>query len=63
MQIVEIDAVVVGTDRVAVNGDVANKIGIYMVAVLTKRQNIPFYVACSLSTIDLSIGSGKDIPI
>ena len=59
----EIDAVVVGTDRVAANGDVANKIGTYMVAVLAKRHNIPFYVACPLSTIDLDIASGKDIPI
>jgi len=59
----EIDAVVVGTDRVAGNGDVANKIGTYMVAVLAKRHNIPFYVACPLSTIDRSIESGKDIPI
>jgi methylthioribose-1-phosphate isomerase len=59
----EIDAVVVGTDRVASNGDVANKIGTYMVAVLAKRHNIPFYVACPLSTIDRSINSGKDIPI
>ncbi len=59
----EVDAVVVGTDRVAANGDVANKIGTYMVAVLAKRHNIPFYVACPLSTIDLTISSGKDIPI
>jgi len=59
----EIDAVVVGTDRVAANGDVANKIGTYMVAVLAQRHNIPFYVACPLSTIDLNITSGKDIPI
>lgn len=59
----EIDAVVVGTDRVAANGDVANKIGTYMVAVLAKRHNIPFYVACPLSTIDLNISCGKDIPI
>jgi len=59
----EIDAVVVGTDRVAGNGDVANKIGTYMVAVLAKRHNIPFYVACPLSTIDRSITSGKEIPI
>jgi methylthioribose-1-phosphate isomerase len=59
----EVDAVVVGTDRVAGNGDVANKIGTYMVAVLAKRHNIPFYVACPLSTIDRSITSGKDIPI
>ena len=59
----EVDAVVVGTDRVAANGDVANKIGTYMVAVLAKRHNIPFYVACPLSTIDMNIASGKDIPI
>ena len=59
----EIDAIVVGTDRVAGNGDVANKIGTYMVAVLAKRHNIPFYVACPLSTIDRSIQSGDDIPI
>jgi methylthioribose-1-phosphate isomerase len=59
----EIDAVVVGTDRVAANGDVANKIGTYMVAVLAKRHNIPFYVACPLSTIDRNIASGEDIPI
>ena len=59
----EIDAVVVGTDRVAANGDVANKIGTYMVAVLARRHNIPFYVACPLSTIDRNIASGADIPI
>ena len=59
----EIDAIVVGTDRVAGNGDVANKIGTYMVAVLAKRHHIPFYVACPLSTIDRSIQSGADIPI
>ncbi len=59
----EVDAVVVGTDRVASNGDVANKIGTYMVAVLARRHNIPFYVACPLSTIDMSIATGADIPI
>ncbi len=59
----EIDAVVVGTDRVAANGDVANKIGTYMVAVLARRHNIPFYVACPLSTIDMTTPSGTDIPI
>ncbi|RJX31014.1 MAG: S-methyl-5-thioribose-1-phosphate isomerase [Oxalobacter sp.] len=63
MQRGEIDAIVVGTDRVAANGDVANKIGTYMVAVLAKRHNIPFYVACPLSTIDLNIATGADIPI
>jgi len=59
----EVDAVVVGTDRVAANGDVANKIGTYMVAVLARRHGIPFYVACPLSTIDRSIESGSQIPI
>ena len=59
----EIDAVVVGADRVAANGDVANKIGTYMVAVLAHRHNIPFYVACPLSTIDMSLATGADIPI
>lgn len=59
----EVDAVVVGTDRVAANGDVANKIGTYMVAVLARRHGIPFYVACPLSTIDLSIPNGQAIPI
>lgn len=59
----EVDAVVVGTDRVAANGDVANKIGTYMVAVLAQRHGIPFYVACPLSTIDLTVPSGALIPI
>ncbi len=59
----EVDAVIVGTDRVAANGDVANKIGTYMVAVLAARHRIPFYVACPLSTIDLSVATGRDIPI
>lgn len=59
----EIDAVVVGTDRVAANGDVANKIGTYMVAVLAQRHGIPFYVACPLSTIDLALPDGAAIPI
>jgi methylthioribose-1-phosphate isomerase len=59
----EIDAIVVGTDRVAANGDVANKIGTYMVAVLAQRHGIPFYVACPLSTIDLTLATGADIPI
>lgn len=59
----EIDAVIVGTDRVAANGDVANKIGTYMVAVLAARHRIPFYVACPLSTIDLTLASGDQIPI
>ena len=59
----EIDAVIVGTDRVAANGDVANKIGTYMVAVLAQRHRIPFYVACPISTIDMSIADGAAIPI
>lgn len=59
----EIDAVIVGADRVAANGDVANKIGTYTVAVLAQRHGVPFYVACPLSTIDLGVASGADIPI
>jgi methylthioribose-1-phosphate isomerase len=59
----EIDAVIVGTDRVAANGDVANKIGTYMVAVLAQRHRIPFYVACPTSTIDMAIADGNAIPI
>lgn len=63
MQIGKIDAVVVGCDRVAANGDVANKIGTYMIAVLAKRHGIPFYVAGPTSSIDMNCPSGKDIPI
>jgi len=59
----EIDAVVVGADRIAANGDVANKIGTYTVAVLAHEQGIPFYVAAPVSTIDLATASGRDIPI
>jgi methylthioribose-1-phosphate isomerase len=59
----EVDAVIVGTDRVAANGDVANKIGTYPVAVLARRHGIPFYVACPLSTLDLELASGAEIPI
>lgn len=59
----KIDAVIVGCDRVAANGDVANKIGTYGVAILAKEHNIPFYVACPLSTIDLETVHGDDIPI
>ncbi len=58
-----VDAVVVGADRVAANGDVANKIGTYMVAVLARRHQIPFYVACPLSTFDWTLASGATIPI
>jgi methylthioribose-1-phosphate isomerase len=56
-------AVIVGTDRVAANGDVANKIGTYMVAVLARHHGIPFYVACPTSTIDLATAIGDDIAI
>jgi methylthioribose-1-phosphate isomerase len=59
----EIDAVIVGADRVAANGDVANKIGSYMLSVLAKRHGIPFYVACPLSSIDQQIANGSRIPI
>ena len=59
----EIDAVIVGADRVAANGDVANKIGTYGVAVLARRHRIPFYVACPLSTIDVKVATGAAIPI
>jgi len=58
-----VQAVVVGSDRIAANGDVANKIGTYMVAVLAKRHGIPFYVAAPLSTVDLNCPTGDDIPI
>ena len=59
----EIDLAIVGTDRTVLNGDVANKIGTYTVAVLCKEHNIPFYVAAPLSSIDFSIPSGDLIPI
>jgi methylthioribose-1-phosphate isomerase len=59
----EIDAVIVGADRVAANGDVANKIGTYMVAVLAQRHQIPFYVAAPYSTIDFDTPDGAAIPI
>ena len=58
-----IDMVVVGADRIAANGDTANKIGTYTVAIAAKYHNIPFYIAAPLSTIDTSIASGKEIPI
>lgn len=59
----DIDCVIVGADRIAANGDVANKIGTYTVAVLAKEHNIPFYVAAPISTIDLSLSDGSLIPI
>src|SRR5262245_57819492 len=58
-----IDCVVVGADRIAANGDVANKIGTYSVAVLAKENEIPFYVAAPISTLDLSLATGEEIPI
>lgn len=58
-----IDMVVVGADRIAANGDTANKIGTYTVAIAAKYHNVPFYVAAPLSTIDTSIATGKEIPI
>ena len=58
-----IDMVVTGADRIAANGDTANKIGTYTVAIAAKYHNIPFYIAAPLSTIDISIKSGDEIPI
>jgi methylthioribose-1-phosphate isomerase len=58
-----IDAVIVGADRIAANGDVANKIGTYPLAVLAKQHEIPFYVAAPFSTLDLKIPDGSHIPI
>jgi len=59
----KIDCVVVGADRIAANGDTANKIGTYMVAVLARQHGIPFYVAAPVSTVDLSLATGDEIPI
>jgi methylthioribose-1-phosphate isomerase len=59
----EVDCVIVGADRIVANGDVANKIGTYSLAVLARAHDIPFYVAAPTSTIDLSLPSGDDIPI
>ena len=59
----KIGAIVVGADRIAANGDVANKIGTYTVAVLAKEHGIPFYVAAPLSTVDMACPSGEQIPI
>ena len=58
-----IDMVVVGADRIAANGDTANKIGTYNLAIVANYHNVPFYIAAPLSTIDTSIETGKDIPI
>jgi methylthioribose-1-phosphate isomerase len=59
----KVNAIVVGADRIAANGDVANKIGTYSVAVLAKENGIPFYVAAPVSTFDLTVASGAEIPI
>jgi len=63
MQQGKIDAVVVGADRIAANGDTANKIGTYQIAVLAREHGVPFYVAAPVSTFDLSIPNGEHIPI
>jgi methylthioribose-1-phosphate isomerase len=59
----KVQCVVVGADRIAANGDVANKIGTYSVAVLARENNVPFYVAAPTSTLDLAVASGDQIPI
>jgi len=59
----EIDCVIVGADRIAANGDTANKIGTYTLAVLARENDIPFYVAAPITTVDLSLASGAEIPI
>jgi methylthioribose-1-phosphate isomerase len=63
MQLGRIKAVFVGADRVAANGDLANKIGSYMLAVCACHHKVPFYVVAPFSTFDLSLGRGEDIPI
>jgi methylthioribose-1-phosphate isomerase len=63
MATAQVNAVVVGADRIAANGDVANKIGTYSVAVLAHENGVPFYVAAPVSTIDLGTATGADIPI
>jgi methylthioribose-1-phosphate isomerase len=63
MQQGRVDLVIVGADRIAANGDVANKIGTYSVAVLAHYHAIPFYVAAPVSTIDFTLSSGAEIPI
>ena len=63
MKKIDIDGIFVGADRIASNGDTANKIGTYSLAVLAKHHGVPFYVAAPLSTVDYEIGSGADIPV
>ena len=59
----QVDLVLVGADRIAANGDVANKIGTYKLAVLAKENGVPFYSVAPTSTVDLNLASGDDIPI
>lgn len=59
----KVSAVIVGADRVASNGDTANKIGTYNIAIAAKYHNVPFYVACPRSSFDFSLASGDEIPI
>jgi methylthioribose-1-phosphate isomerase len=59
----DVDAVLVGADRIAANGDVANKIGTYVLAVLAHRHHVPFFVAAPTTTVDPDTSSGADIPI
>jgi methylthioribose-1-phosphate isomerase len=59
----KIDAVITGADRIAANGDTANKIGTYSLSILAKEHGIPFYIAAPSSTFDLNIKSGSEIPI
>jgi translation initiation factor eIF-2B subunit alpha/methylthioribose-1-phosphate isomerase len=63
MQQGKVNMVLVGADRIAANGDVANKIGTYEKAVVAKENGVPFYVAAPLSTVDMHLKSGKEIPI
>src|SRR5207245_7438556 len=59
----KVGAIVTGADRIAANGDTANKIGTYQIAVLAKENNVPFYIAAPISTFDLSLPDGDHIPI
>jgi methylthioribose-1-phosphate isomerase len=63
MKKINIDGIFVGADRIASNGDTANKIGTYSLAVLAKHHGVPFYVAAPLSTVDYDIESGAEIPV
>jgi methylthioribose-1-phosphate isomerase len=63
MRLGDVDLVVVGADRIAANGDTANKVGTYSVAVLAREHGIPFYVAAPMSTVDLNTADGSGIPI